>query len=401
MIPRHEPSFTVGEVLNALLFTRGPNDVGDIEGLYARTLGMPHAILLPSARAGISWALRSTVAPGEPVVAPAFTCRVVHEAVLRAGCEPRILDLAQTGFLLDDGDLRSTSASGVILCEMYGHTYDLARIDAGPKIRIVDMAMSVPDAALLSRLAANDFGVISFGLGKCAYSGWGAMGFTRNEALAEAVRALRDANVVPSSGTLTAQRALETLTRTVLHERSIYGLARSMVERWAGLAASVRRRQQPAGSESALPWAWRDRTSLPAEWRLPTCGLDRALDRRNLERSSEFCDRRRAQVRRYHQALRGTPGLTLPPPSDDVLSHYTVRVKAGIRSELRARLWKLGIDTGTFFGFPHYLDAARFPRAVHAAEEVLNLPVGPRLTLADVDAIAASLSRSLADLAPP
>src|SRR6185369_10185549 len=88
----------------------------------------------------------------------------------------------------------------LVLSEPYGHAYDLEALDRAsavkPKIRIVDSALAVPHRALFARLRGNDFAVVSFGSGKTVYAGWGAMGFTRDAALAKEVRKIRDGMLV-------------------------------------------------------------------------------------------------------------------------------------------------------------------------------------------------------------
>ena len=101
----------------------------------------------------------------------------------------------------------------LVLCEVYGHTYNLAELErraaSTPAVRIVDMAMAVPCPALFQRLGSYDFGVISFGDGKSMYAGWGGIGFARERALAEAVRRLRDLALAQGDFPLLLRRALE------------------------------------------------------------------------------------------------------------------------------------------------------------------------------------------------
>src|SRR2546421_8503968 len=183
VIPPHRPAFGLGTIIVSSLSSGDGKSVQGLERAFAEGSGCSGAVWLPSARAGIGWALKAAIGPDTKVFGPAFTCTAVHEAMIRAGGQIEILDAAADDFLMDNENLlrSQTVKNALVLCEVYGHAYDLAQIArnalSAPVIRIVDMAMSVPHPAHFQRLQANDFAVISFGAGKSMYAGWGAMGF--------------------------------------------------------------------------------------------------------------------------------------------------------------------------------------------------------------------------------
>lgn len=393
MITWNRPPLKTGQVVAALLDWRRRFSVAELEEAYARAFGVPHALWLPSARAGIDWALRAALDPGTPALCSAFTCKVVHEAIVRSGREMRLVDVAPGRFLMDAAAIADAAVAphALILCEMYGHTYDLAAVDSAtriiPRIRILDMAMTVPSGALLARLHGNDFAVISFGIGKCLYAEWGGMAFTRDAALAQEVRRLRDAGRSAAGPFLGLQRTLRILLRTAVATPEVFTLSRTVRRSIAPRPRNIR------GSKNAATGA--KPGMAPAEWRLPSTRLDRQLIHRHLELSQWYTARRLALAARYHELLRNVPGIVQPPPSAQPLSHYTIRVSAAARAEIQSRLRAEGIAAGTLFEFGRYLSPQEFPNASAVAAEVLNLPLSVDLEAAQIEHIAAAVVRSV------
>src|ERR1051326_6680251 len=231
MIPLQRPSFGIGTILVSAVRTPETRSVRAIEEAYADYMGCPSAVWLPSARAGISWALRAGMSEPIKVLTPAFTCSAAHEAVVRSGGTTELIDAAEDDFLMDEAVLCAGQRGrhALVLCELYGHTYDLRRIEQqaqlAARVRVIDMAMSVPHPGLAERLGANDFGVISFGAGKTMYSGWGAIGFGRDAGLIVEVKKIRDSFVTGASPSLGLRRTTEALGRTAGQHPAIFSFA--------------------------------------------------------------------------------------------------------------------------------------------------------------------------------
>jgi dTDP-4-amino-4,6-dideoxygalactose transaminase len=379
MIPRHRPPFGLWGLLAALSTTLRNVSVEEIEAAYAKAFDLPQVVLLPSARAGICWALRAAVSPNTCILGPAYTCRVVHEAIVRVGCGFRFIDNAPEGFLMDSGQLalEQTGDYALVLCEIFGLAYDLQSLRAAeknaPRLRILDVAMTVPVPATFGRLEGSDFAAVSFGLGKCLYAGWGGLGITRDEVLANEVRNQRDRLLHKESISLRLGRCAEIIMRTVAHERILYG--------------ALKKLRAEAAEDSAFP-PWSGDQDLSGEWYLPSAPVDRGLTLYNLQRSFELYERRIALCRRYHDNLAHAPGITLSSCSPHAMSHYTIRVPADYRGPMRQALLRSEIDTGTLFHLPSYLSPTEFPNAGKISEEVINLPLDAHLSEADVDYIS-------------
>lgn len=392
MIPPHLPPFGIGRALLAILDRCDPARVEDVEAVAAQIYGVPHAVLLPSARAGICWAIQAAVGSEGHVLCPAYTCFVVHEAAFRSPAWPQMLDIAPEGFLMDPAVIRSAARApyALVLCEIYGHTYDLAALEAElpvrPAIRVVDMAMTLPTSASLARLRGNDFAVTSLGLGKCLYAGWGGLGLTRDRALADEVRRIRDAALAPGGLGLAAGRAAI--------------LARAGVCKYmpAGLMTKTLRIEPPKPDPAAPvhpgPFKeWCQTATQTPEWRLPSTRPDRRLAMYNLRRTEAGAAHRLQLAARYHENLAGVAGVRRPPASVHPLSFYTIRVRPEARLAVSQGLWKAGIAVTALLEFLTYLDPAEFPHTWRTASEVINLPLFEGLSAAQVDRISEQVAR--------
>lgn len=391
MIPRRRPPFGVGHVIKAIFGCWNRASVADVEEAYARAYGMPYAVLLPSGRAGICWALQATIGDGTRVICTAYTCWVVWEAIARSGGQLHLVDVKENSFLMDEVAMRQAQVGnyGIVLPEIYGYTYDLSRLaqqaTTAPKIRIVDMAMTVPTSEHFVRLADSDFAVISFGAGKCMYAGWGGLGFTRDAKLASSVKEIRNQSLSRPDMALTLRRSLRMLALNVMYERFAYGSLRKM----KGARQIIRERLHPHPAASSLHLSWEKPPSK--EWFLPTTYVDRNLMLYNLEQAERYIQHRTLLAERYQHNLRGTAGLVCPEMPPYALSHYTIRVSARVRPLVVKYLLKAGIEVSTIFDFPKSLPKRQFPHASKTASEILNLPLYTNLCFGDIDRISESL----------
>lgn len=412
MIPLHRPYFGVSSVIGATLFPpAAAKDLSRFEAAHAQAAGCAEAVWLPSARAGIAWALRAAITSGTKVVGPAFTCSVVHEAMARSGGIPQVIDASTDSFEMEPVALLAAinGTHALVLSEPYGHVYNLDGLDkvsaVKPQIRIVDSAMAVPQPELFVRLRGNDFAVVSFGSGKTVYSGWGAMGFTRDAALAREVRKIRDAMLSAADSKLTLKRCINISLRTAAQHPLIFSATRKL---WYQVNALRSRRKaiSPTSSVPAaaarsftFPTAWSYDNTCGAEWRVPSTRVDRGLALRNLKTAPVVQARRVELARRYHTNLAGTKGLLRPPVSEYALSHYTVRVDAAIRNRLKEELYRRGIYTISLWTFSEHLDPEKFPNAARICAEVINLPLSPWMRTRQVDVVCKQLLESLRLLA--
>ena len=207
--------------------------IAEIEENFSQSLAVAHAIWLPSVRSGILWTLRAIAGPDTRVIGPAFTCEYVHATIASSGSTWQLVDVAADGFLMGVESLRSAQRGQTctVFCENFGHVYDFSDqsrsvAESERSSRILDMAVAVPNRALLDRLADDDVALVSFGAGKCMTAGWGGIGFTRDSGLAAEIKSLRDSSLKRETGRLRFTRSAKVLAQTALYGRPFYGPAR-------------------------------------------------------------------------------------------------------------------------------------------------------------------------------
>lgn len=339
----------------------------------------------------MSWALRAACHAETPVLAPAFTCQAVHEAVARSGRRLQLVDSSEDSFLMNPDALKQTNRepSAIVLCEVFGHTYDLTPASlASPVLRIIDMAMSVPEPSQIGgRLAGSDVAVISFGEGKSMYAGFGAMAFTQDADLAKELRRQREEALIRSEPALFLRRLATVSARALALHPFIYSML-------AGLKKPSLH-ESSKGPLTPIPTEWNDQRPRGAEWVQPSTHLDRNLAMWNLDHTAAMREQRRTLARRYHELLAAQPGIVRPPLSADTLSHYTIRVAPQFRADVRRALHDAGIGTLTLWVSAPYVDERLFPNATQRSREVLNLPLHPRMSVESVERICHVLADAL------
>ena len=392
MIPKRRPPFGVGCVISSILSYSDGITVERVEQAYAQTYGMPYAVLLPSCRAGICWALKAKISRDTPVLCTVYTCAVVREAVIRSGGRLHLVDIQKDGFLMDEAAMKSAQVGNyaLVLCEIYGYTYDLSQVTrqatTAPAIRIVDMAMTVPIREHFERLEDSDFAVTSFGAGKCMYAGWGGIGFTRDKALADKVREMRESFVSPCTLLLLFKRSFKIIAKNLFNAPVAYGFLKRMRD-----AKRSMRQSSVSGSSVSTIYSVAQQPASK-QWYLPTTYVDRSLMLYNLEHIDQYCEHKKTLARRYHDNFDGVAGVIRPDASLYAMSHYPIRVESGIRPLLQKYLSDAGIDVGALYFFPTSLSKSDYPNASRITCEVLDLPLYMRLSLGDVDWICEKIA---------
>jgi dTDP-4-amino-4,6-dideoxygalactose transaminase len=382
MIPRYEPPFSFLDLLKS---TVRSSSINTVELYFQERLEVPYAVLVPSGRAGICWALKAAIRPGSAVVAPAYTSPVVHEAILEAGASMRLLDCQPGSFLVAEEQYASapSEVNAVILCELFGHTFDLPRVrhslPSSVELCIVDMTMTVPTPRLMERLADRDVAIVSFGIGKSMYAGWGGMLLTQNSAIAKELRKQRSIAQAHPGKRVAFLNGKTFLIATIQSNRVVYSLATRSFETFQ----SIRGKKESSEAKMAPPGAVRS-----AEWWQSPPSLNRALILCNIAKAETYHHLRCRNERLFRDAFSGLRGLTLPPLSDGALSHFTILVPPSLRSPAQKALQRQGVGTWDHYPFPDYLDPALFPESFQTSGRILNLPIGNKVTTRQVQWIA-------------
>lgn len=386
MIPRHQPGYGFMD-LGAFTAKGGEASITSVEAALASATGVPHAVLFPSMRAGLKCALELFAARegnARTVVVPAYVCGVVHEAIHRAGWIPEFVDAPENSFLMDLTGV-PVGEKVVVLSELFGHALAWPS-GVPPGRRIYDWAMCVPHASHGERLQGEDIGFFSFGLGKPLFVGWGGGAVTHSAEIAGQLRLLRDALQRPTSSGY-FDRTPFLLAQWAAFRPWVYGTLRRWVDRRARAAARNLNERL-----FSVPLGWDQPPSGGEPWQRPCSRIELFCAERVLDRAHKDHVARKRQEAIYRDQLEGL-GPHLPPPGAAALSHFTLRVPAEWREELRKGLKRDGIDAGTLFGFPSHLSERHFPWALARSREVLNLPLGMALKDAQVVCIAQALTR--------
>lgn len=130
MIPSQRPPFGIGRATRAILKGSRKNSLEEVERAYASGCDVEEAIWVPSGRVGIYWALKASLGRDEKIVGPAYTCGVVHEAMFRSPGKMHLVDAGAGSYLMDEDLLAAaqTEPHVLVLSEIYGHNYDLAKV---------------------------------------------------------------------------------------------------------------------------------------------------------------------------------------------------------------------------------------------------------------------------------
>ena len=398
MIPRHSLAFGAGEILSSLTSPTPTMHSTDLEKAYADTLGVAAVILLPSVRAGIHMAIQATGEPNMIVVGPAYTCRAVYDALALSGACTQLVDLSPNSFLMPADCISAAIQPGcaLVLSEVYGIPYNQEMLQnmctKGPRIRILDMAMNIPASERMRQLEARDVALFSFGWGKPMYAGWGGIACFKDLEFAGKVREIRDRWSTPESIGLRFRRLCSILLRVGMNQRHFYGLTHQPhLYRLYNIVTSSRTVQGRTlvTRESPLPFApGQEAEALPPEWTRPTSTLNRRLALQNLRHAAQHADLRRRQAEIYSRRLvesgivRGPGSKALPQ------SHFPIRFSSAVRNTMCDYLRGRGVDTSILFPFPVELSRDRYPYAAEAADEVVTLPLGPSITLDEVQMVS-------------
>ncbi len=336
-----ELNTAIQAVLRSGHFVMGPQ-VREFEEQVAAYLGVRHAIAVNSGTDALVIGLRALgVEPGDEVITTPFSFFATAEAISIIGARPVFVDIDPLTYNLDAARLEEalTPRTRVIQpVHLFGHAADMEPILAlarkhGLKI-LEDTAQAFGGAYRGRRLGTlGDAGAFSFfpskNLGACGDAGLLA---TDDDGVAELARMLR------------THGSLKTYHNEMLGYNS----------RMDTLQAAI------------------------LQVKLPH------VDTWNTER------RRAAAV--YDDLLRDAPGVVAPHQAAyarHVYHQYTIRLPAGLRDAVRARLRDKGVASQVYYPVPlHRLPVYaplgyELPVAEAAAREVLSLPLWPRIS-ADV-----------------
>ena len=353
----------VVEVLRSGWLTTGPK-VQQFEKGFADRVGTSYAVAVNSCTAALHLALEAVgVTQGDEVVVPTMTFAATAEVVTYLKAKPVLVDcnpdtLNLEGALIEKAITSRTKA--IIPVHYGGHPCDMdpiLEIAKNKNLMVIEDAAHTFPARYKGRLVGRlgDITCFSFYATKTMTTGEGGMATTENQEWANRMRTM-----------------------------SLHGLTRDPWNRYS--------EQGSWFYEIASPGFKYNMTDLAA-----------AIGIAQLHRSEHHWKSRQDHARRYHLGLKDLEEIKLPPESSDV-EHawhlYTIRLNLErlriTRNEFLQQLSKYQIGHSVHFIplhlHPYYRDTyglrpEHFPVASALFDQILSLPIYPKMTTSDVDRV--------------
>ncbi len=344
-------------VLKSGAFVLGP-EVQKFEAEVQEYLGVKHAIGLNSGTDALVIGLRAMgVGPGDEVITSSFSFFATAEAIEIIGAKAVFVDIDPATFNLDVSQVekRITPKTRALLpVHLYGQAADMGAVlelAKRHKLKVMEDVAQAFGSDYKGRKtgAMGDAGAHSFyptkNLG--AY-GDGGMITTNDDEVAKQVRILRD-----------------------------HGSPRKYHHTLVGYNSRL--------------------DSIQA-----------AILRIKLRHIDAWNDARRNAAHHYTKLLTGVAGVTPPPEagySRHVYHQYTLRIANGKRDQVREALTADNISSMIYYPeamhqAPYFADRMKEagwakPESERACHEVLSLPIGPRLSLEEVERVAAVIKSAM------
>ncbi|MDP2007325.1 MAG: DegT/DnrJ/EryC1/StrS family aminotransferase [Rubrivivax sp.] len=372
----------INEVVDTLRsgwVTTGPK-ARRFEGDFAAFLGdatrgeQLHCIAINSATAGLHLALEALgIGPGDEVITTTHTFTATAEVVRYLGADVKLVDIDPATLNIAPAAVEAaiTPRTKAIMPVHYaGLAADMPALLAiarkhGLKV-VEDAAHALPTTSggQLVGTLGSDATVFSFYANKTITTGEGGMLVTRDPALAKRARVMR-----------------------------LHGMNRDAFDRFTATVPS-----------------WYYEVVAPG-FKYNLTDIAAALGIHQLKRANAFQAKREDLAAAYDEALAGLP-LILPPRATAGDRHawhlYVLRLADGARIErdrFIEHLFDAGIGCSVHYIplhlHPYWRDRysltpAMFPHSQHAYERMLSLPLYTRMTVDDVQRVAAAVRAALA-----
>lgn len=338
------------------MLAQGPK-VAELEAAFASFCGTNYAVALNSGTAAIHTALYSAgVGAGDEVITTPFSFIATINPILMQGAIPVLADIRAEDFNIDPAAVEAAitpRTKAIIAVDLYGQPYNyeaLKSIASKHNLKLIEDACQAVGAGYGDRIAGNlgDIGCFSLYATKNIMSGEGGILTTNDPDVVSAAKSFRQHGMVG-------------------------------------------------------PYEYRE---LGYNYRM--MDLQAAIAVEQLRKADSFTAARRTTAQILDEGLSGIPGLTIPKTMSGrthVYHQYTVRIGNEFklkRVELMAVLKEAGIGSGIYYpkplhAYPHIAilgyKLGDFPVAEEAADEVLSLPVHPRVSEDDAKHIVETLRK--------
>jgi perosamine synthetase len=358
-IPLYRPDLSgnerryVLECLDSTWISSNGSFVGRFEKEFARAVDIPHAVTVANGTVALHLALHGLgIGRGDEVIVPTFTYIASVNTIMQTGAKPIFVDSLASDWLMDPDEVarRVTARTKAIMAvHLYGAICDmgpLQKIAARRNLLLVEDCAEALGATLAGRHAGTfgDVACFSFYGNKTVTTGEGGMVATKNAALAQRLRFLKNQGQDPQ--------------RRYWH------------------------------------------TELGFNYRMTN--ICAAIGLAQIERLAAIVARKRAIADLYRNLLHACP-ITCQKPNAAVASSewlFSVLLPAGLeRDRVAGFLADNGVETRPVFHCAHqmpmYLSRESFPKAKEISQRGISLPSFPGLLDSDVEGIVDLLKASL------
>lgn len=381
MIPRFKPWLGWSELV--VLSKSNDGAVERFEKAFAKKFKAVDAVAFPYGRSA-QWAFFKALGIQDAeVVMPAYTCSVVAHAVTLSGNTPRFIDinLDDYNMNLDEAEFAiNENTRAIIATHTFGYPQDLDRLETmveqaekkyGHKIWLMQDCCHAFGAKWNGRMVgtSGDVAIFALNISKMITSIFGGMLTFQDQALADKVRAWRDANYRPAGWLKGFQRRLYLLAVYMAFNEKIYGFTW-----WLQEKTSVLNRFTKA-------YHLDSKIHFPPDYLDQMLDVEAAVGMAQLIRYDSIIERRRANAVRYDQDLKRRAGWVFPPIREGATySHYVVRVP---NRKLTLDEWAVNdTELGVLIQYSipllpeySYVKGCSCQRSEEASLSVVNFPV--------------------------
>jgi len=375
-------------------------EVGRLEKAFADLIGVPAAVGVPSARAGLRFIFQALdLEAGDEVICSAFGYPIVPFLVKSLGFDLKFADCEMTTLGMDPEALRgviSDRTRAVITTHLYGvpcQVDKIAEIAAGHGADLIEDCAHCYGASVGGR-KAGAFGsaaYFSFETSKMINTMGGGMVTVNDAALAERIREVGSQEPQKDLSWLSKRLFKTTFEATVTHPL-VFNLGVYQALRYAP--------RDKKGEDRFASGYHGDEISMAGRLGKFT-NYQARLGARQMEAIAPLSIRRNENAERLIGQLEDVVQFQRPAGPDVTANYMLVTALFEKMQEVARGLLRLGVDTkhhymrdctGMFEGSEPFANAAR------AEREILHLPAYPQLSTTQIDQIATKTRKVVTSL---
>jgi len=376
------------------------NETARLEQAFASFVGVPAAVAVPSARAGLRFIFQALdLQPGDEVICSAFGYPIVPFLVKSLGFDLRFTDCEMQTLGMDPEGLRSTLSEktrAVIATHLYGvpcQVDRIAEICESKGAHLIEDCAHCYGASIGGR-KAGAFGAaayFSFETSKMINTMGGGMVTVNDAALAERIREVGRNEPQKDLGWLAKRLFRTTFEATVTHQL-VFNLGVYQALRYAP--------RDKEGKDRFASGYHGDEVSMTGRLGRFT-NYQARLGSGQMESIEPMSIRRNENAERLIGQLEDCVTFQRPAGPDVTANYMLVTALFSRMQDVAAALLREGVDTkhlymrdctGMFEG------SDSFPNAARAEREILHLPAYPQLSTAQIDGIAVKTRKVVTSL---